>query len=112
MSAKALYRPRRSPRYTVATSMVPMIFSIPDDPLRSVPVHGVAGLGVDLQGGTGNRCREPFLFSSREEGILLPPQDQRQHIDLTKREHVIVVDRKHRPLQIVAPYSGRELEAL
>ena len=62
------------------------VLQIPHDPLRSLPVHRVAGLGVDLQGGTGDRRREPLLFFAREEGILLPPQDQRRHIDLTKLE--------------------------
>jgi hypothetical protein len=45
---------------------------IADDLLGTLPVHRVAALGVYLQRRTGNRCREPFLFFAREEGILLP----------------------------------------
>ncbi len=46
---------------------------ISHNPLRALPVRRVAALGVDLQGGTGDRRREPLLFFAREEGILLPP---------------------------------------
>src|ERR687896_1850964 len=66
---------------------------IADDPLRSVPVNRVAGLGVYLQGGTRNRCCEPLLVFAREEGILLPPQHQGRHIDLTKLDYIIMIDR-------------------
>jgi len=53
----------------------------------------MAGLGVYLQRGTGDRRREPFLFFAREEGILLPPQNQSRYVNLTKLDHIIVVTR-------------------
>ena len=46
---------------------------ISHNPLRALPVRRVASLGVDFQGGTGDRLRKPLLFFAREEGILLPP---------------------------------------
>jgi hypothetical protein len=55
---------------------------------------------------------EPRLFFAREEGVLLSPQDQRRHVDLTELVHVIPIDRKHRPFHVVAPDVGRKLEAL
>ena len=33
---------------------------IPHEVLGALPVHRVAGLGVDLQRGTRDRCREPL----------------------------------------------------
>ena len=54
----------------------------------------------------------PTLFFAWEEGVTLSPQDQRRHINLTKREHKILANRKHRLLHIVAPYPGWELETL
>ncbi len=45
---------------------------IPHDLFRPLPMHRVAGLGLDLQSGAGDRRREPLLFFAREEGVLLP----------------------------------------
>ena len=39
---------------------------------RPLSMHRVAGLGVDLQSGAGERRGEPLLFFAREEGVLLP----------------------------------------
>jgi hypothetical protein len=45
---------------------------ISDELLGALPVHHMAGLRVDLQGGIGDRRHETLLFLAREEGILLP----------------------------------------
>src|SRR5688572_16977249 len=71
----------------------------------------MAGIWVDLQGGIGDRRREPLLRFAREEGILLSPQHQRRRLDLAQPKHVIVLDGERRLLQIVDPYPRRELEA-
>src|SRR5688500_11505135 len=85
---------------------------IPYSPLRSLPVHRVAALRVDLQRGAGDRRRQPLLFFPRKEGVLLPPQDQSRRRNLPKLDYVIMLDRKPRLLQVVAPDAGRKLEAL
>jgi hypothetical protein len=38
---------------------------VPHDPLRPYPVRQVAGPGVHLQGGVGDRCRAPLLLLAR-----------------------------------------------
>jgi hypothetical protein len=70
----------------------------------------MAGLWVHLQPSIGDRRRAPLLFLTRQEVVLLPPQDQRRHVDLTEPGRVI--DCKHHPLIVVAPDAGRNLEAL
>src|SRR3712207_2586086 len=57
---------------------------IPHDPLRSIPVHRVAGLRVYPQRRPGDRPCELLLVFAREDDVPLPPQGQRRRVDLAK----------------------------
>jgi hypothetical protein len=62
------------------------------DPLRPHPVRQVSGLWVRSQGGIGDLRRTPFLFFTREYGVLLSPQDQRRRVErLAGRAQPLVI---------------------
>src|SRR5215210_1297351 len=86
------------------------LLQIPHNPLRALPRHRVASIGVHLEPRIGDRPRAPLLFLAPKDGVPLPPQDQRGHLDLTKPGRVI--DRKHHPLHIATPDAGRDFEGL
>jgi hypothetical protein len=64
------------------------LFQIADDLLEALPMHRVAGLGMELQGGIGD-CPCESHFFVREHGVLLPPQDQRRHVNLAELSRMI-----------------------
>src|SRR5215207_1508676 len=70
----------------------------------------MACLRVHLERGFGHRRRVSILFLTLQEGVLLSPQHQRRRVDLTEPRSVI--DREHHPLDVVAPDTGGNFEAL
>src|SRR5688572_29527403 len=76
---------------------------------RLLPVDRVPGAAVGLQARADDRRQESLLVALRDEGILVPPDQQGRRRDAIQSRHVLVVPETG---EQVAPNPRRGLQAL
>ena len=102
--AAATGPPRRGPRRAAHERL-----QVAGDPLRALPVRGVARVRVHHQPGAGDGGRQALLLGAREVGVRLAPQEQRRGRDPPQGRRVV---EGAEPVRHGPPHPRRQLAAL